>query len=475
MDGNAPFTGLSVAQCIAKCDGDEACGCVTYQAGQCWRRSSCQPAKFEYGTEYSTYSKAKGYSTYSSSNSYDGHGGVEIDSDKSAPTGLSQAACKARCDADQKCSCVTFKPSSGTCWKRGSCEPTAFASQPSFETFVNEARVPAPPAPAPLPNGAKAVSFDIEAGGFGCVVESPGPANASLAGLLNTMKGLTEQPLSALDGTWRYLTQTMVDIKKTEPASSAPPGMLKVPAGDFHFKVKGVEIEGDDAHGVDVQYPWEPHPNREHDHQMQLDAFYIDKHPVTTTNYSAYLKASGYKPATGHEYRWLLNWDGKGEPPAALADVPVTYVSLNEARLYCAWANGGSRLPHSYEWQYAAQGTCTDCKYPWGNNKDQSKYPTLTSGNRFPGAEPIGHYSPAADSPFGVADMVGNVWQYTDEFQDAHTRGVLLRGGSNYRPTGSNWYFPQALELNTHNKYFLMDDTYERAGTIGFRCAKDAK
>ncbi len=72
-----------------------------------------------------------------------------------------------------------------------------------------------------------------------------------------------------------------------------------------------------------------------------------------------------------------------------------------------------------------------------------------------------------------MADLVGNVWQYTDVFVDAHTRAAVLRGSSNYRPDGSKWYFPQALELNTHNKYFLMDDSYERSGTVGFRCAAD--
>ena len=62
----------------------------------------------------------------------------------------------------------------------------------------------------------------------------------------------------------------------------------------------------------------------------------------------------------------------------------------------------------------------------------------------------------------------------TDEFEDEHTRSVVLRGGSNYRPSGSHWYFPNRLELNTHNKYFLFSPSYERAATIGFRCVVDA-
>ena len=97
-----------------------------------------------------------------------------------------------------------------------------------------------------------------------------------------------------------------------------------------------------------------------------------------------------------------------------------------------------------------------------------------TSCPLFLGPEPVTAHVPAGDSIFAVSDLVGNVWQYTDEFQDEHSRYVILRGGSNCRPSGSSWYFLQAKELNKHKKYFLFDDRYERAGTVGFRCLVDA-
>ena len=74
-----------------------------------------------------------------------------------------------------------------------------------------------------------------------------------------------------------------------------------------------------------------------------------------------------------------------------------------------------------------------------------------------------------------VEDLVGNVWQWTDEVMDDHTRSGILRGGSYYKPQGSSWYFPQAYPLNQHGKYLLMAPGRDRAGTLGFRCVVDAK
>lgn len=315
----------------------------------------------------------------------------------------------------------------------------------------------------------QAVKFSLEARGFGCIIESNFPADQDMKEFLQVMNKLTQRSLYSYSAVWKYELQTMLEMPKTKLASTAPVGRVAVPKGNFMFVNKGVMIEGDDQHGVDLQYPWEDHPSREHSHNLEIDQFYIDKYPVTNANYADYLKATGFKPSDTSN--WLKNWNGSETPSAALASLPVTYVSLGEARAYCAWA--GARLPHSYEWQYAAQGT-DGRTYPWGNDNDQSRYPKEQNGNTCMGPESVTAHSPAGDSPFGVSDLVGNVWQYTDEFSDDHTRSVVLMGGSNYYPLGSHWYFPQAKKLNTHNKYFLMDDRYERAATIGFRCASDS-
>jgi len=82
---------------------------------------------------------------------------------------------------------------------------------------------------------------------------------------------------------------------------------------------------------------------------------------------------------------------------------------------------------------------------------------------------------PAAASPFGVLDLVGNVWQWTDEYVDDHTRAAVLRGGSHYQPQGSRWYFPQAYKLSQHGKYLLMAPSIDRSGAVGFRCVVDGQ
>jgi len=71
--------------------------------------------------------------------------------------------------------------------------------------------------------------------------------------------------------------------------------------------------------------------------------------------------------------------------------------------------------------------------------------------------------------------MYSNVWQWTDEFVDEHTRAAIVRGGSYYQPQGSFWYFPQAYPNDEHGKLLLMAPGMDRSATVGFRCVKDAR
>jgi formylglycine-generating enzyme required for sulfatase activity len=74
--------------------------------------------------------------------------------------------------------------------------------------------------------------------------------------------------------------------------------------------------------------------------------------------------------------------------------------------------------------------------------------------------------------------MTGNVWQWTDEFRDTHTRAAIVRGGSYFHPEGSlqrfTWYFPQEKQLTEHGKLLLLAPSKDRSGTVGFRCVVDA-
>ena len=193
----------------------------------------------------------------------------------------------------------------------------------------------------------------------------------------------------------------------------------------------------------------------------------MDRYPVTNKDYLKFMETSGYQPTDDHNF--LRDWVG-GKPQPGWENKPVTWVSIEDARAYAAWA--GKRLPHEWEWQYAAQGT-DGRLFPWGNNWDAEAVPTPNRSRKsLPPADVDAHTTGA--SPFGVMDLVANVWQWTDEFLDDHTRAAALRGGCSYQPQTSHWYFPQAYQLDQHGKYLLMAPSKDRAGMLGFRCAVDS-
>ena len=329
------------------------------------------------------------------------------------------------------------------------------------------------------------LSFATEAHGYGAILATT-EVDSKTQQFLEKMKLMTAKPLSSFSHEWQKTAQTLVEIAPKKAATSVPEGMIRIQGGDYQFTVQGIEIEGSNDIGVDVQYPWEDSPRRFHEHRMQIKPFYIDKYPVTNAEFKKFLDSSNYHPKD--DLNFLKDWRD-GTYPEGQADIPVTWVSIEDAREYAKWA--GKRLPHEWEWQYAAQGN-DGRQYPWGNcdwllpqipggvpscalqaGASETLAPLPDQGREMLAASDVKAH-PKGASPFGVMDMVGNVWQWTDEYVDERTRAAILRGGSHYRPQGSVWYFPQAYKNGEHGKLLLMAPSYDRSGTVGFRCVEDA-
>jgi iron(II)-dependent oxidoreductase len=328
------------------------------------------------------------------------------------------------------------------------------------------------------------LSFSTEGHGFGAIVATSGELDSKLQELMGKMKGMTAKPLSSYSQEWQALPQHIVEIAPSAPAASEPEKMIRIEGGDYLFRVQGIEIEGSNDVGVDVQYAWEDSARRFHEHPMQIKPFFIDKYPVTNAEFKKFIDTTHYQPKDSLNF--LKDWIN-GSYPDGWANKPVTWVSIEDAREYAKWA--GKRLPHEWEWQYAAQGN-DGRSFPWGNcdwlassrgggpaacaSDNNAPAPIPDKGRTMlPPSNVDAH--PHGASPFGVMDMVGNVWQWTDEYVDEHTRAAIVRGGNHYQPQGSIWYFPEAYKNEQHGKLLLMAPSYDRSGTVGFRCVKDAR
>ena len=165
-------------------------------------------------------------------------------------------------------------------------------------------------------------------------------------------------------------------------------------------------------------------------HSLTLPGYWIGRFPVTVAQWKVFVNESGYKSDT----KSLQDPDSH----------PVRYVNWNDALAYCQWLSEKSglpvTLPSDAEWEKAARGQDGRI-YPWGNQFDKDKCNTSESGIN--NTTPVGKYSPAGDSPYGCADMAGNVWEWTRSKYESYpykaddgrenlggTEARVLRGGS---------------------------------------------
>jgi formylglycine-generating enzyme required for sulfatase activity len=245
-------------------------------------------------------------------------------------------------------------------------------------------------------------------------------------------------------------------VERTTLASKVPTGMVEIPSRAFTFKPTRSFLSPNEVI---------PYPGDSTTRTVNVKKFYIDQFPVTNGQFKAFLNATKYKPKDTTNF--LKHWD-KGNPSKGMENHPVIYVSLEDARAYSRWA--GKRLPTEIEWQYAAQGT-DGRKFPWGNEFDSTKCNSSLGHTTTVDAFPQGK------SPFGVVDLVGNVWQLTNDVYDNGTfYFVMLRGGSYYNPTSSWWYIKGGAQPVDNPQILLMvSPGFDRSATVGFRCVKDFK
>ena len=196
-------------------------------------------------------------------------------------------------------------------------------------------------------------------------------------------------------------------------------------------------------------------------HTVYLDAYYIDKYPVTNLQYKEFIEATGYMPP--------LYWNNA---KFNQSDHPVVGISWENANAYARWA--GKRLPTEAEWEKSARGDLIGKKYPWG---DKSPDRTIANfGGNEGGATPVGKYPP---NSFDLYDMAGNVfnlcsdiyqWNYYKISPKSNPKGgdsgayCVLRGGS-WRSI--KYYLRCSSRYDIHRLTRSSID-------IGFRCAISA-
>jgi len=230
-------------------------------------------------------------------------------------------------------------------------------------------------------------------------------------------------------------------------------GMRRVPGGVFRM-------------GSDSHYPEEA-PSR----LVTVEPFLMDETPVTNAMFRRFVEATGYvtvaertpsqrdypdadpemlKPGSAvftptkgpvdlrdHYLWWRYIFGACWRAPAGpgssiewIEDHPVVHVALEDALAYANWA--GKALPTEAEWEFAARGGLEAATYAWGEslNPDgtfmanywQGRFPWENLGlDGYARTSPVGAFPP---NPYGLYDLIGNVWEWTCDVFRAHAEAA---------------------------------------------------
>ena len=263
------------------------------------------------------------------------------------------------------------------------------------------------------------------------------------------------------------------------------PEMVVVPAGSFTMGSSASEKSWAASHGGNLESVADESPQ----HQVSLRSFALGKYDVTRGEYAAFVRETGYPVGDGcgpDSFKWNkqagVSWQNPGFSQTERG--PVVCVSWQDARAYVAWLNGKVRrlvstsgddpyrLPSESEWEYAARaGTAT--RFWWGDDDGGASGHAWYKENSGGQTHPVGS-KPA--NPFGLYDMVGDVWQWTedcyaDTYANAPPDGSATKGGNDCLRVdrGGSWLYPAWLLRSATRERNPAD---YRDVIMGFRLAR---
>jgi formylglycine-generating enzyme len=320
-------------------------------------------------------------------------------------------------------------------------------------------------------------------------------------------------------------------------------GMIKIPGGVF-------EMGGDTPIGFeDMPETALPQGDELPKHSVQVSDFWMDEHEVTNAEFSEFVEATGYitvaeRPIDWEEmkkqlppgtpkppeenlqpaslvfeyasknasrdnlgnwwsFRPQVNWrhpNGPGSSIEGLEKNPVVHVSWYDALAYAKWV--GKRLPTEAEWEYAMRGGMHEAMYPWGNEKTdsgqfhanylQGEFPyNNTVADGFERTAPVQSFPP---NGYGLYDMAGNVWEWTNDwYSGKYYYELAQEGGVAIDPQGPSEsyevYNNEEKKKSIRGGSFLCNDDWcsgfrnarrmrntpdTSMEHIGFRCVRDS-
>ena len=231
---------------------------------------------------------------------------------------------------------------------------------------------------------------------------------------------------------------------------SKGPEMVVIPKGEFYMgDIQGNGNEDEKpVHKVNIKHP-----------------FALSKYPVTFEDYAVFVKDKGKKQPDDE------GWGGDNRP--------VINVSWDDATAYTQWLSDQTgkvyRLPSEAEWEYAARAG-TETAYWWGNQNGVNIANFQSSGSEWSGKKtsPVDAFKA---NPFGLHDMLGNVWEWIqdtwhEDYQGAPEDGSVWKGGDTSLRVlrGGSWnHLPAYVRLVLRNRI----TPHARYNTVGFRLAQD--